>query len=181
MSPQNLTNRIRCKLIGHFDYYNKTVQYEFGYGLSYTTFAIGRNISITPLSNGDLSALPADAKVIPGGNPNLWEALYRISITVKNTGDVAGAAVPQLYLSFPKDTTRAASPVNVLRGFEKVHLQPGESRKVTFELTRRDISNWDVTRQQWVIASGLIQAHVGFSSRDFQATGSFTPIRGYEY
>ncbi|GAB1198326.1 hypothetical protein APSETT444_007645 [Aspergillus pseudonomiae] len=164
----------------HFDYYNKTVQYEFGYGLSYTTFAIGRNISITPLSNGDLSALPADAKVIPGGNPNLWEALYRISITVKNTGDVAGAAVPQLYLSFPEETTRAASPVNVLRGFEKVHLQPGESRKVTFELTRRDISNWDVTRQQWVIASGLIQAHVGFSSRDFQATGSFTPIRGYE-
>ncbi|KAE8370782.1 glycoside hydrolase superfamily [Aspergillus caelatus] len=161
----------------HFDYYNKTVQYEFGYGLSYTTFSIGKSISITPLSNGELSALPADAKIIPGGNPNLWEVLYRISITVKNTGQVAGAAVPQLYLSLPKEMTEAASAVNVLRGFEKVQLQPGEARNVTFQLTRRDLSRWDVTRQQWAIPSGLMQAYVGFSSRDFRVAGSFTPIR----
>ena len=134
-------------------------------------------MAITPLFNDELSALPADAKIIPGGNPNLWQALYRISITVKNTGEVAGAAVPQLYLSLPKETTGAASAVNVLRGFEKVQLQPGEARNIIFQLTRRDISRWDVTRQQWVIPSGVMQAHVGFSSRDFRVAGSFTPIR----
>ncbi|QRD92758.1 glycoside hydrolase family 3 C-terminal domain-containing protein [Aspergillus flavus] len=112
--------------ITHFDYYNKSVQYEFGYGLSYTTFSIEKDISLTPLFNGDLSALPADAKIIPGGNPNLWEALYRISITVRNTGEIGATK---------------ASPINVLRGFEKVYLQPGESRNVTFQLTRRDISH----------------------------------------
>ncbi|KAB8244183.1 glycoside hydrolase family 3 C-terminal domain-containing protein [Aspergillus flavus] len=121
--------------------------YEFGYGLSYTTFSIEKDISLTPLFNGDLSALPADAKILPGGNPNLWEVLYRISITVRNTGEI-GATVPQLYLSLPKGTAQEASPINVLRGFEKVYLQPGESRNVTFQLTRRDISHWDVTGQQ---------------------------------
>lgn len=85
--------------------------------------------------------------------------------------------MPQLYLSLPKGTAQEASPINVLRGFEKVYLQPGESRNVTFQLTRRDISHWDVTGQQWMIPSGLMQAHVGFSSRDFRVAGSFTPIR----
>ncbi|KAJ1715519.1 putative beta-glucosidase [Aspergillus flavus] len=169
-------NRTHWESIGHFDYYNKSVQYEFGYGLSYTTFSIEKDISLTPLFNGDLSALPADAKILPGGNPNLWEVLYRISITVRNTGEI-GATVPQLYLSLPKGTAQEASPINVLRGFEKVYLQPGESRNVTFQLTRRDISHWDVTGQQWMIPSGLMQAHVGFSSRDFRVAGSFTPIR----
>ncbi|GKZ31011.1 hypothetical protein AbraIFM66950_010931 [Aspergillus brasiliensis] len=160
----------------HFDYYNKTVQYEFGYGLSYTTFTITKDINITSLSNGNLSAFPATSETVPGGNPHLWDVLYQVSATVKNTGSVAGAAVPQLYLSLPQSTIGVSLPVNILRGFEKVHLQPGESRMVTFSLTRRDLSNWDVTKQQWALPSGSIRAHVGFSSRDIRATGSFAAI-----
>ncbi|PYI04612.1 putative beta-glucosidase [Aspergillus sclerotiicarbonarius CBS 121057] len=160
----------------HFDYYNQTVQYEFGYGLSYTTFSIEKDMNITSLHHGNISIFPPTSKVLPGGNPHLWEELYKVSATVENTGEVAGAAVPQLYLSLPQETMGGLSPVNILRGFEKVHLQPGESKEVTFALTRRDLSNWDVTKQQWAIPIGRMQVHVGFSSRDFRASASFTPI-----
>ncbi|OJJ02487.1 hypothetical protein ASPVEDRAFT_29066 [Aspergillus versicolor CBS 583.65] len=161
----------------HFDAIDKSVQYEFGYGLSYTLFSLSGDIKITPLSKGDISSLPSTAKIVPGGNPHLWDELYEITATVKNTGKVAGAAVPQLYLSMPDDVSpKGTRPVNVLRGFEKVRLGAGESQEVRFKLNRRDISNWDVERQQWAIPRGKMEVNVGFSSRDFHAKGEFTPI-----
>lgn len=163
---------------GHFDFYNKSVLYEFGYGLSYTTFSMAQNMTITPTFQNTLSALPPSAKTVPGGNPHLWDELYQISTTVKNTGHTAGATVPQLYLSIPKLSTTGSNieAVKVLRGFNKIRLQPGESKTATFQLTRRDISRWDVVRQQWVIPEGSFKSWVGFSSRDFRASGSFTPL-----
>lgn len=164
-------------IIGHFDASDKAVQYEFGYGLSYSTFSLSHDIKISPLSKGDISSLPPAAKTVPGGNPRLWDELYEITATVKNTGKVAGATVPQLYLSMPDDGfPKGTRPVNVLRGFEKVRLGAGESQEVRFKLDRRDISNWDVERQQWAIPTGRMEVNVGFSSRDFQAKGAFTPI-----
>lgn len=163
----------------HFDYYNLSVQYEFGFGLSYTTFEMS-DLSIDPIGSGGLSAMPPAQASQPGGNPALWETVYRITATVTNTGDVFGHAVPQLYLGIPAPTDDAAdiTPVKALRGFERVPLQPGDSREVSFPLLRRDISYWDTVSQQWVIPEGEVAVHAGFSSRDIQATGSFDPLSG---
>jgi len=68
-------------------------------------------------------------------------------------------------------------PERVLRGFEKVFLQPGESKTVTFKLTRRDLSYWDVTKQNWVIPSGGLGFSIGQSSRIFHLRGNL----GYGY
>ena len=158
-----------------FDYFNEDVQYEFGYGLSYTTFSMN-DVSVQRLGAGELSALPAAEAIVPGGNPALWENMYCVTAIVTNTGSVAGATVPQLYLGLPQPANQDTTPKQVLRGFEKILLQPGESQSVRFELTRRDISYWDIFNQQWTIAEGAVSAMVGFSSRDIQGTTSFTAL-----
>ncbi|RSL81148.1 hypothetical protein CEP51_006048 [Fusarium floridanum] len=84
----------------HFDYHNIDVRYEFGFGLSYTTFSMG-NATVNPLFTGTLTAQPPAAQTVPGGNPNLREALYQVQVAVKNDGAIAGSAVPQLYLALP--------------------------------------------------------------------------------
>jgi beta-glucosidase len=127
----------------HFDAYNMSVQYEFGFGLSYSTFSV-QGAKVAKLVDGSISSLPADEQIVPGGNPALWEKLFSITTTVTNTGDHAGATIPQLYLSLPQIPNEATTPPKVLRGFEKIRLDPGQSKDVTFELTRRDISYWDV-------------------------------------
>ena len=68
------------------------------------------------------------------------------------------------------------TPKAVLRGFEKILLEPGQTREVVFDVSRRDLSLWDVVSQQWVVASGRVPARVGFSSRDIWATAEFTPV-----
>jgi len=159
----------------HFDFFNESVQYEFGFGLSYTTFSLG-SLSVARSGSGSISAAPPNNTIAPGGNPALWDVLYTASVSVQNTGDVAGAAVPQLYLGLPQPANQDFTPVKVLRGFEKVLLQPGESQTVTFNLTRRDISYWDIYTQQWIIGESSIGVMAGFSSRDISATSSFTPL-----
>lgn len=72
--------------------------YEFGFGLSYTTFN-ATSLSIDLTSNTSLSQFPANETVQPGGNPDLYTVLATASVMVSNTGDVYGAAVPQLYVS----------------------------------------------------------------------------------
>jgi len=116
--------------------------------------------------------------IVPGGNPALWDNLYSVSVTITNTGSVAGAAIPQLYLGLPQPGNQDVTPVKVLRGFEKLMLQPGQSQTITFDLTRRDISYWDIYFQDWVIGTGSISVMAGFSSRDIQATTSFSPMSG---
>lgn len=61
------------------------------------------------------------------------------------------------------------NPNQVLRGFDKVFLQPGESREVVFPITRRDVSFWDIISQQWIIADGDVEVLTGFSSRSISA------------
>ncbi|KAK0310358.1 hypothetical protein LTR82_014744 [Friedmanniomyces endolithicus] len=162
----------------HFDYFNESVQYEFGYGLSYTTFSMSTATVTRVASGGSISAAPANNTVAPGGNPALWDVLYTVSVSVSNTGSVAGATVPQLYLGLPQPANEDYTPVKVLRGFQKVLLAPGESQTVTFSLTRRDISYWDTFTQQWIIGSSSIGVLAGFSSRDILSTTSFSPLTG---
>ena len=160
---------------GWFDYFNQSVQYEFGYGLSYTTFSMG-NVSVSCTDNGNITALPPANAIVPGGNPALWDVLYTVTANVKNTGSIAGATVPQLYLGLPQPANEDVTPVKALRGFEKVSLGPGQSTTVRFNLTRRDISYWNTVTQQWTINAGAVKVMAGFSSRDIKATTSFTPF-----
>lgn len=84
--------------------------------------------------------------------------------------------MPQLYLGLPQPANQDITPVKVLRGFEKVYLEPSASTMVAFNLARRDISYWDVNTQQWTIGSSSIGVMAGFSSRDIRDTTTFSPM-----
>lgn len=157
----------------YFDAKNISVRYEFGFGLSYTTFEIS-DIESSPIES-NITSFPEDLPIQPGGNPALWAPIYNVSVSVSNTGDVAGAAVPQLYVGLPSSAP-AGTPIRQLRGFEKVHLEQGESQTVGFELMRRDLSYWDIISQQWVIPEGEFTVWVGLSSRDLKVQDSFTVV-----
>ncbi|KPM45185.1 putative beta-glucosidase G [Neonectria ditissima] len=157
----------------HFDAKDITPQYEFGYGLSYTTFSTS-NVSLVKQSQTQkLTSFPPAAKnttMSLGGNANLWSILLTVSVTVSNTGSIPGAAVPQLYVSLPQSGVPSGTPLRVLRGFDKISVDPGKQKTTKFALTRRDVSFWDVDAQDWRIPKGKIELHVGFSSRDIKKT-----------
>lgn len=159
----------------YFDAHNVSVRYEFGFGLSYTTFALSDIRAAKAEKKATISAAPPAQQVQPGGNPALWETLYTVTVTVRNTGKVNGAAVPQLYVTLP-ESAPAGTPLRQLRGFDKVSLKAGKSKKVSFPLMRRDLSYWDVASQDWVIPSGEIKLSVGFSSRDLKQFAAITPL-----
>lgn len=100
----------------------------------------------------------------PGGNPELYDVLYQVTATITNTGKVAGEEVPQLYVSL--GGSRERNPPRVLRGFERLSIQPNSSTTFTADLTRRDLSNWDTVVQNWVITPAQKTVYVGSSSRD---------------
>ncbi|KAI0121715.1 beta-glucosidase-related glycosidase [Xylariales sp. AK1849] len=157
----------------YFDANNISVLYEFGYGLSYTTFELS-NIETECLQDAITSAPEAQA-TLPGGNPALWDSLYNITVSVSNTGDVGGATVPQLYVTLP-DSAPAGTPLKQLRGFDKVYLDVNETQTVGFELMRRDLSYWDIVSQGWLVPPGEFTLSVGFSSRDLKVFAAITPV-----
>lgn len=159
----------------HFDYYNQTVRYEFGFGLSYTTFNMS-NLSIATTVPKPSVNLPKLVAPAPGGNPILWQILFTVNVTVSNTGSLSGAAVPQLYITFPKIPSSVPTPVRVLRGFDKVALEAGAAQTVQFLLMRRDLSYWDVDAQDWVLPNGCFRVGVGFSSRDIRLAEEFVVV-----
>lgn len=154
-----------------FDAQNKSVAYEFGFGLSYTTFELS-DLQVHVSAANSTRTPSTTAKIIPGGNEELWQVLATVSATVKNTGTVDGATVPQLYLSFPSEA--GDDTVRNLRGFDKVSLGVGETASVEFSLMRRDLSYWDTAAQAWRLPSSAIGVDVGFSSRDLKLNGQIT-------
>lgn len=148
------------------------VEFEFGFGLSYTWFRY-TSLSITLLPGTTQAEFPdPTVEIIQGGHPDLWEVVARVGCTVENVGGREGAEVVQLYLGVPgagEDT-----PVRQLRGVERVRgVGVGEERGVVFELTRRDLSVWDVEAQGWRMRRGRYAVSVGASSRDFRLRGGF--------
>ncbi|WP_328469606.1 glycoside hydrolase family 3 C-terminal domain-containing protein [Actinoplanes sp. NBC_00393] len=121
--------------------------YAFGHGLSYTTFKYGKPV----VRNG------------------------RVSLTVTNTGRRAGDEVVQLYTH--QRTSRDATPVKQLRGFQKVHLAAGQSRTVTFALKPADLARWDQTRQRWIVETSVYDVLLGSSSSDIRQRATL-PVRG---
>ncbi len=143
-------------------------RFEFGYGLSYTRFSYSA-LDITPLNTSSpLSHFPdPDVPIIQSGHPELWGDIFNISCSVANVGSVAGAEIAQLYLGI------TMAPIRQLRGFEKVFIQPNETREVSFLLTRRDVSVWDVVAQEWKVQVGeSVGVWVRGSSRDLRLNGT---------
>jgi beta-glucosidase len=152
----------------HFIAHNITPRFEFGYGLTYTTFSYS-GLQIQQSGAAYPMQCPTNSSVVAeGGNPLLWETVATVSSTITNTGSVAAAEVAQLYIGIP------GGPAKVLRGFEKVYLAPGASCAVNFELTRRDLSYWDVVSQTWVLQRGSYPVYVGKSVLDIQLQGALS-------
>ena len=132
----------------YFDTFQKNVAYPFGFGLSYTTFEMSKPV---------VKAKGKDA--------------VEVSITVKNTGSVAGKEVAQVYVSAPKG--RLEKPVQELKGFAKTRtLQPGESQVLTMVIPVRDLASFDEAGSQWLTEAGTYTFRIGASSRDIKATAS---------
>ncbi|KAF2085892.1 glycoside hydrolase family 3 protein [Saccharata proteae CBS 121410] len=155
----------------YFDAYNVTPRYEFGYGLSYTTFTYSPSITAKKTNSTALSYKHASGAKAIGGREDLWDMVATVSASVTNTGSRPGAEVAQLYVKYP---AAADEPVKQLRGFEKLSLGTGETGTAVFELRRRDLSYWDVEAQEWALASGTYEFLVGASSRDLKASTTLT-------
>jgi beta-glucosidase len=151
----------------YFDAYNLTPRYPFGYGLSYTLFEYGSTI----VSSSGVTAGPANGALTVGGREDLWDTVVTVTTRISNNGTVDGADVAQLYLSYP---SAANQPIRQLRGFDKLDITAGSSALATFSLRRRDISFWDVTAQEWSVASGEYTVSIGSSSRDLRSNATFT-------
>ncbi|KAH8687319.1 putative beta-glucosidase D [Tricladium varicosporioides] len=148
----------------YFDKYNVTPRYEFGYGLSYTTFDYS-SLSVSITNSSALEFIYPTGILSVGGKTDLWDEVVSVSVTVANNGTVDGNEVAQLYVSYPE---AADQPVRALRGFERTLIASGASANVTFSVRRRDLSMWDVAAQEWAVVSGDYVFSVGTSSRDLR-------------
>jgi beta-glucosidase len=146
----------------HFDKANITPRFEFGYGMTYTTFEYSK-LDISPASKlSKQPERPPAQRTRPGGNPALWNVLATVTVRVENTGKFEAAEIAQLYVRIPGGDT----PVRQLRGFDKQVIPKGHKKTFSFELTRKDLSVWDVVKQDWVLRRGNYTIFVGASSRN---------------
>ena len=130
-------------------------QYPFGFGLSYTTF--------------EYANLKTSADTVAGTGD------ITVSVEVKNSGKRAGDEVVQMYVSYPGSAVER--PIEQLRGFQRIALQPNETRTVRIPLKGSDLSYWDAEKHSFVVEAGKIEVLVGASSADikFRKTVSVTP------
>ncbi|MCR4033807.1 MULTISPECIES: beta-glucosidase [Flavobacterium] len=135
----------------YFNTFNIKPSYEFGFGSSYTSFEYsGIKLSV----------------------PTFKDKLT-VSVTVKNTGKVAGKEVVQLYLSAPSKTID--KPKEELKAFAKTkELKPGESEVITMTLAPKDLASFLENRSAWVAEAGNYKVLVGASSLNIKQTGSFS-------
>jgi len=138
--------------VGYRYYDQKAVEplFPFGHGLSYTAF--------------EYSNLQVPERVAQG-EP------VAVSLTIRNTGPVAGAEVVQLYVADPEASL--PRPPKELKAFAKVELQPGESQTLTFELDPRALSFFDPRVMAWVAEAGCFEVWAGSSSRDIRLKAGF--------
>ncbi len=125
--------------------------FPFGHGLSYTTFAYGK-------------AVASAKKMATDGS-------LEITVNVKNTGSVAGKEVVQLYIG--DDKCSVIRPLKELKHFQKISLNPGEEKTVTFTLTPDDLKYYDETLKDWKAEAGKFKAYIGSSSTDIRTTVPF--------
>ena len=136
-------------------YVNGEPLFSFGHGLSYTTFKYG---------NLKLSA----EKIRADGTVN-------VSVDITNSGRRAGDEVAQLYVHQEKSSVKV--PVKELRGFQRISLQPGETKTVTFTLPASKLAIWDETTHGFVVNPGAFDVMVGASSADIRSKDQFEVVQ----
>ncbi len=136
-----------------FDEFGIEPLFPFGHGLSYTTFRY-RGPGVSGISTANRDA--------------------RISFSLHNTGDRAGAEVAQVYVG--ELPTEVPTPPRQLAGFARVELDPGQRQRVTIEVDRQSLSYWDEAANAWVTPRGRVPVYVGSSSRDLRLEG-FIQVR----
>ena len=130
-----------------FDTFKKDVAYPFGFGLSYTTFEMGK------------PSVKANGKNI------------EVSVTVKNTGKVAGKQVAQVYVTAPKGAYE--KPAKELKAFGKTReLKPGESQTLKMTLEKRDLASFDEANSQWKVDAGNYLFQVGTDVESIKGTAT---------
>lgn len=131
----------------YFDTFKKNVAYPFGFGLSYTTFEMGK------------PSVKANGKNI------------EVSVTVKNTGKVAGKQVAQVYVTAPKGAYE--KPAKELKTFGKTReLKPGESQTLKMTLEKRDLASFDEANSQWKVDAGNYLFQVGTDVESIKGTAT---------
>lgn len=134
----------------YFTTFDVKTAYPFGYGLSYTNFKYSDLKLSTKTFNGSITA----------------------TVTVTNTGDVAGREVVELYVSAPSGILQ--KPEEELRAFGKTKtLQPKESQTLSFTLTAKDLESFDTAKSEWITENGTYTVKVGASSTDIKRTEKF--------
>jgi beta-glucosidase len=139
-------------LVGYRWFDDQHIQplFPFGFGLTYTSFAMSA-LQVTSLPDGGA----------------------RASLRVKNTGSVAGDAVPQVYLDAPETKPESVQfAPKTLAAFDRLTLQPGEEREVTFEIAPRAFQYWSVSQKAWVRATGSRTIRAGQSSQELPLTAT---------
>lgn len=127
------------------------VLFPFGHGLSYTTFEY-RNLKIDNFENSIKKIHVRESDGI------------KVTVDVSNTGSRTGKDVVQLYVS-AKDS-KVIRPVRELRGFEKVELQPGETKTVSFELDSRAFAYWNKDISDWYVETGAYEIQIGKNAQE---------------
>lgn len=133
-----------------YRYYDKRkmpVLFPFGHGLSYTNFEYS-NLQISHETAKDTDVID-------------------VTVDIKNVGDVYGKEAVQLYVAAPLDT-EIIRPIRELKGFEKVALNPGEVKTVSFKLDKRSFAYFNTTINDWHVVSGTYNIEVAASSRDIR-------------
>jgi beta-glucosidase len=156
------TNRIEYKegvFVGYrgFEHNGTAPLFPFGHGLSYTTFGY---------ANVTVQQAPTTVGALPR-----WD----VSFDVTNSGGRAGVAVAQVYVASP--ASAVARPPKELKGFRRVALQPGETKRVTVPLTLRSLAYYDVSGNVWRADRGTYQVLIGSSAADTPASGTLTLAR----
>ena len=130
----------------YYDKVERNVRFPFGFGLSNTSF--------------EYSDIKLKKKNLTKGEG------AKVTFTIKNTGDVAGSEIVQVYVAKPESKIFRAP--KELKGFVKIHLEPGEEKKVSVELDDRAFAFWNTATEDWCVESGEYKILVGASSRDIR-------------
>lgn len=136
-----------------YRYYNGKVQFPFGYGLSYTSFAYAWNQQPSLQSSKDT---------------------LRFSVNIKNTGAMDGDEVAQVYIQYP-DVERM--PLKELKAFRRVHIEKNGETTVQFSVPLEELKKWDLKQNKWVLYPGEYKINIGASSQDMKLSSTFI-VRG---
>jgi beta-glucosidase-like glycosyl hydrolase len=143
-------------------YFNKDVSYEFGYGLSYTTFAY---------SNFFISK----SNITPNDK-------ITVNVDVKNTGSMDGDEIVQIYVKTPDSPTSLERPIKRLRGFKRVTIPTGQTKTVSIDIDCADLWFWDTANKRIMFDKGKYIFEIGASSKDIKGqveaimSGAYTPV-----